>query len=200
MAKLQAADLTHLDNLTKMARAKTFLGREFLTWLWRKAEIDGDQLQLRSGEDQPLRNVRMWVDDRIVLEDLAGVGHVYTMKGGSPSQSPEAAAALAAGKTVLELKLGLEVDGVGIFLASLRGDQLAPRTLQLPPLDDHEDLSAEDTLDRRLALMDEFVGMMDDLFSKYMEERTSKSWSASGAQHIKDWIKDRGEILQSLVH
>ncbi len=200
MAKLAAADLAHVENLTTLAKAKSFLGREFLTWVWKLAEASKDQLQLRSGPDQPLRNARLWVDDRLVLEDLAGVGHVYTMKGGTPARSPESAAALAAGKSVTELKLGLEVEGVGTFTATLNGDDLSPRSLQLPILEEEADVSPEDVLDRRLGLIDEFVGMLDHLFTRFMNERTAESWNVSGLRDIKEWIRGRGEILQQLVH
>src|SRR5262249_10437759 len=107
-----------VEHLTNLSKAKGFLGREFLTWLWYMAETYEDHLTTSgpSGEEIAFD---IWVDDRLVLEATGGSAssHENVMKGGDPSQSYEAAAALGTGKTVKELKLGINAKGYGEFTA-----------------------------------------------------------------------------------
>lgn len=180
----------HVDHLTTISKAKGFLGREFLTWLWYTAETTRESLSL-AVDGKPLA-FDLWVDDRVVLESGGGVTQQSVMKGGDPSQSREASAALSTGKTVRELKIGLNVKDVGEFTSILNADELSPRSLKLPHPSGGAATSADELpIAARLRNMDVFLKLLDGLFARFLTVRTSEDWDKTGLAAIRDWIKKR---------
>jgi hypothetical protein len=197
MAQNLAKFQEHVDNLASISRAKAFLGKEFLTWLWYVSE-KSKSLDGVAGKYE----VDIWVDDRLVLESSSGKSHVNSLKGGEPSQSREAAIGLSLGKTVKELKLGVNVRGVGEYTAVLNSDGfstdgLAPKSVKLPTFDDTADGDRDDedspTVTLRLKQTQIFVKVLDGLFAKFMDERSSDKWENDSLAKIKSWIKTRRE-------
>lgn len=187
-----SADTTpeHVDHLTTISKAKGFLGREFLTWLWYSAETSRESLRLEA--DGKKHEFDLWVDDRVVLEASGSVTQQSVMKGGDPSQTREAGAALATGKTVRELKIGLNVKGQGEFTAILSADDLSPRSLKLPnPNGDGASSADELPIATRLRHMDLFVALLDALFLSFLAARTADDWEKKGVSDIRSWIKTR---------
>lgn len=188
-----AADSTpeHVDHLTTISKAKGFLGREFLTWLWYTAETSRESLELEA--DGKMQQFDLWVDDRVVLEASGSVTQQSVMKGGDPSQTREAAAALSTGKTVRELKIGVNIKGQGEFTAILNAEDLSPRSLKLPSPNGDGSATTGDELPitTRLRQMDLFLALLDALFLRFVETRTSAEWEKSGVDDIRKWIKKR---------
>lgn len=187
----------HVDHLATISKAKGFLGREFLTWLWYTAESTRESLTLKAlGRTFELD---LWIDDRVVLESGGGVAQQNAMKGGDPSQSREAAAALATGKTVRELKVGLNVKGLGEFTSVLHADDLTPRGLRLPAPNQDGTPAAADELPiaTRLRHMEVFLAILDGLFARFLEVRTAEDWEKTGLPEIRAWIKKRQKQADS---
>ena len=130
---------TYLDRLLTVCKSKTFLGREFLTWLWFQAEANETPFEITAPSGEKT-SFDLWIDDRVILESSGSKAHVHTLKGGDPSQSLEAAAALKSGKTVSEVKIGISVEGYGEFTCVLNYQDLSPRSIQLPDVIEEEDL------------------------------------------------------------
>lgn len=191
----------HLEQLTSMPRAKAFLGREFLTWLWYMAETDEAKLEIPARERQAARPFRIWVDDRLVLESGRGMSHENLLKGGDPARSHEAAAALACGKTVRELKLGLNIKGIGDFTAILSETDLNPRSLKLPVPDNDADQgqSSAATLPiaARLQQTELFLAALDTLFLMFIEKRVAGDFETEHLAPIREWIKKRQQSVLS---
>lgn len=186
----------HLDALANVSKAKTFLGREFLTWLWFTSESARGWRTLTHPRRVTKVEFDLWIDDRMVLEAQSRVpalAHQSVMKGGDPSHSREAAAALAVGKIVRELKLGLNIKGVGEFFAVLGSEDLSPRSLKLPmPTNDQGDAQkTAQPLGVRLQHLDLFVVILDHLFATFLSERTSDHWESKTLQDIRDWVQSR---------
>ncbi len=179
------------ENLSSMARAKPFLGREFLTWLWHKIESGTENISVRT-ERGDSWSLGMWIDDRIVLESALGTGHINTMKGGDPSRSPEAAVSLLSGKSVRELKIGLQIETLGEFSCVLSCEDLAPRGLHLPK-PEMEDEGLDQKLERRLTLTCTFLEVLNGLFAMFLDERMSDNWDRVHVTVIKDWIQSRAD-------
>ena len=179
----------HVDQLTTLTKAKGFLGREFLTWLWYTAETTKERLKLRDRKGGELE-VDLWVDDRIVLDGTSGHAHQNVMKGGTPSHSREAAASLATGKTVREMKLGLSIKNAGEYSAVLHCDDLNPRSLRLPGLDG-DAAKAEVPLAIRIKAMELFTAVLDGLFARFLAERCDEEWEKTGLQNMRSWIRSR---------
>jgi hypothetical protein len=185
----------HVDHLATISKAKGFLGREFLTWLWYTAETSREAMRLTAAGQA--YEFDLWIDDKVVLESGGGVAQQHAMKGGDPSQSREASAALATGKTVRELKIGLNDKGLGEFTASLNADDLSPRGLKLPNPESGTAPSDELPLATRLRRMDTFLALLDGLFARFLEERTSDAWEKDGLTAIRAWIKKRQKQAES---
>ena len=189
------ANNEHVDQLTTITKAKGFLGREFLTWLWYTAETTTEKLQAVGREAGEELSFDLWVDDRIVLDGNSGMAHQHVMKGGDPSRSREAEAALATGKTVREMKIGLNVKGVGEFTAVLNSEDLNPRSLRLPSPESGEGVAKPSDMPivTRLKYMDTFLAVLDGLFARFLALRVDEDWEQTGLAEMRAWIKKKQE-------
>lgn len=185
--------LAHVEQLTTLSKAKGFLGREFLTWLWYVAETQKETLSLEPLDKEGEIEVDLWVDDRIVLEAATGQSHQNVMKGGDPSASREAEAALSTGKTVREMKLGMNVKGAGEFTAILNCDDLNPRGLKLPQRDKEDGAAPSEDLPviQRLRHLEIYLSALDSLFARFLSVRTEDGWEKGGLADMRAWIKKR---------
>jgi len=184
----EAEDQWHSE-LQALGTSKFFLGYEFLTWLWYLVEKDS-QLTLVPKHAKQAIQLNLWIDDRVVTS--ATSGQQNTMRGGDPANSAEAAVALVTGKTIRELKIGMDVLGVGEYRTTLNAKDLRPRGLVLPtPSDEDEDAPQLVSVPMRLRQLDLFLNIFDSLFLMFMEQRTAVKWEKNTTCDIKEWIHNR---------
>jgi len=184
----EAEDQWHSE-LQALGKSKFFLGYEFLTWLWYLVEKDS-QLTLVPKHAKQAIQLNLWIDDRVVTS--ATSGQQNTMRGGDPANSAEAAVALVTGKTIRELKIGMDVLGVGEYRTTLNAKDLRPRGLVLPtPSDEDEDAPQLVSVPMRLRQLDLFLNIFDSLFLMFMEQRTAVKWEKNTTCDIKEWIHNR---------
>jgi len=202
MSDFEQKTKQHIERLTTISRAKGFLGREFLTWLWYLAEIEEGKVTLPTGAGETDESIGLWVDDHVVLESHGGASRENAMKGGNPSHSEEATVALATGKTVKSLKLGLHLPEIGDCTATLKADDLAPRGLRLPDFKNAEaaDKANEAAVGLRLRSTERFVSILDQLFKRFQRERTAETWETNELKRIREWIKGRREKQSPILH
>ena len=203
----QGEHISYEERLNQISKTKTFLGREFLTWLWYFIDSKlGDSLMVKVKGQTKSIEVSLWVDDKIVLDCNSGMGHRHVMRGGDPSQSLEASIALATGKTVREVKIGMNILGVGDFSAILNASDLSPRSIQLPGDDDlgEKEENAFLPAHQRIKQISLFLAVIDNLFAIFINERISDSWLNDAQNDIKKWIVGRSSKLSTsmkhLVH
>ena len=191
------------DKLRQLGKSKGFLGREFLTWLWYQAETSGGSIAVASvgSESNDFTQVDIWVDDRVTLEASIGHVHTQTLKGGDPSQSAEASTALRFGKVVKEMKLGMNIPGIGESTCVLSADELSPRSLQLPqPADELHQEEGFSLLSFRLLACEQFCAILDGLFALFLESRLDQDEYLKVRQDMKQWVQDRSNREQTLLH
>ena len=176
-----------LDEVHNQAAHKSFLGREFLTWLWFFSEQKEGHFEL-SLDDSTSRKAQIWIEDRVVLTAKTGSSHEHIIKGGVPSVSAEAGISLRSGKSVKELRVGFEIEGIGSFAATLSGDLPAPKNIHLPELPEQTDLSP---VECRIEMISAAHRAIDALFAKFMSERTDKRWESEHVNSIRSWIQTR---------
>ncbi len=178
-----------------LMQAKTFLAGDFLLWLWYFAESPKNPLEL----DLPTGRsaVKLWVEDRLVLESFDNKGQTHTLKGGEPSRSLEAEFALKSGKIVKELRLGMHIDPFGDFLSLLNAKDLSPRSVYLPS-GSGEMSQASLGLAFRLQMTDLYVAALDALFLKFLEIRADEQWRERELPAIRTWIQARGQAESHL--
>jgi hypothetical protein len=168
-----------------LTQSKAFLSSDFLLWLWFFIESDKNPVNLSINSSTLL--VKLWIEDKIVLESSGAKAHIQTLKGGEPSSSIEAGSGLISGKTVKELKLGLHIDSIGDFTVLLGSKDLSPKAIQLPSSE-----ASGTSLDARLKLTDHLILVIDQIFLIFLQERTSETWTTATLRLIEEWIEKRG--------
>ena len=190
----------YLDRLLTVCKSKSFLGREFLTWLWFQSEKVEIPFKIKTSGGQSA-NFDLWIDDRVILESSGAKAHTHTLKGGDPSQSLEAAAALKSGKTVSEIKIGISIDGYGEYTCVLNYQDISPRSIQLPEVIDEEDLMKNvSPLAIRLEQTRHLLSALDCLFIHFLEQRVGEKWENNKVEDIRLWIKDKDAEELSKLH
>jgi recombination associated protein RdgC len=188
----------HMDEVYTQTLEKNFIGREFLTWLWYFTENDEGRFEVELGQGKGKGKnhpAQVWLDDRIVLSAKTGRSHEHIIRGGVPSTSDEAAVSLKTGKSVKELKIALEVNGIGPFVATLTGDDLTPRGLKLPEPDKNIDATP---IEQRIEYLATFTKGLETLFAKFMDERTDKLWETNRINSIRTWIQTRNHDASTI--
>lgn len=182
---------------------KSFLGCEYLLWLWFVAETEGGEfafspsLPSSHSSSKKLTQGRFWIEDKIVLASSIGESHHVTIKGGVPSKSSEAASSLLSGKSIVELRIGLALGDLEGLALTLRSDELSPRSIQIPELFEGSEQSA---LDHRIQATFLLDAALSSLLQKFLNERCSKVWEDSRLGPIKNWIQSRASHRESISY
>ena len=92
------------------------LSGEFFAWLWWTSEQRGSSFDL----GPPVGAVDVWVDERLAFRNAEETKVSAVMTGDNPSASLEARAALAGGKILQEIRLGLRREDREYFV-TLKG-------------------------------------------------------------------------------
>jgi len=167
-----------LEELPMEHAADTFMGREFLIWLWWKSEEGYANIELPS-----FGSVDFWIDDRIRFRTADDNPQVSDIKGGAPATSAEARSALAAGKTIEAARIGLRLKGRE-FSLEFRGEGLQMAGLKVPAECKEP---GEEQLYERMFLLEEAWGLIDSLFVRFCEDRLDGQWNDSVLPAIRKW-------------
>ena len=185
-----------LEKLGTLTKTKAFLGKEFLAWLWFQAESRKEPFFLQRSKEKGDLSFHFWIDDRIFLQPFDKQGHENLLRGGDPSQSEEAATSLASGMVIKELKLGMNIQGVGDFTAVLNADDLNPKSLQVPGeqsgmWDSEEDIDQATVILTRIHQMECFTDALDSMFTAFLSDRTNGDWDSKTLKAIRNWVTSR---------
>ncbi|MBI4615361.1 MAG: hypothetical protein HY720_17220, partial [Planctomycetes bacterium] len=165
------------------------LGREFLTWLWHRIDEVGGDFDLAG-----LDRYGLMVGDVLVLDPDEADETVDSFRRGHPADLPEARLALATGKKVASLRLVLAKDEAE-WRFGLAAHTLDATGLRLPRI--HEE-HPDDRLEGELALLDEWIAVVDRLYRDFLSVRLGPGWRAA-AEEIRRWIassrREAGELV-----
>jgi hypothetical protein len=194
MASKDELQLEQLKQWNDITQAKGFLAADFLLWLWYYIESDQNPSRFRLPGDPQEYLVKLWIEDRLVLESDDAKAHVHTLKGGEPSRSLEAESALQTGKGVKELKLGLHIDPYGDFFCLISAKDLAPRSINIPSPSVTGDGGSQQrpSLAYRLKMTEVLTETLDMVFRLFMEARIAEDWWDKTWPGIQTWIDQRG--------
>ena len=176
--------------LSNLCNIKAFIGREFLTWLWYLVENSADALKVHCAVEKRTYTLDLWIEDYLIFESPSSMAHTQTLRGGTPSQSIEATAALKTGKSLKQMKIGMSIEGLGEFSACLTDNNLFPRGLKFTRVHDEGEQNA-DNLSVRLEMIETFLKVLDLLYSDFIAIRTQKNWENHEARKIRFWIGKR---------
>lgn len=161
-------------------KGSEYLAGEFLTWLLYRTDVQDGAWNSREAKD----GFELWPDDRLRLEAPVDGITKNLLSGGTPSASPEAKSALAAGKIVQEARWKL-IHQDREWLFTLKAPDLDLRSVKLPELLSKED---EDRLRERLALMEQAEKTIEDLYTRFLELRISDRWDREELPKMGAWI------------
>lgn len=167
--------------VAELIQQKSFLGKEFLTWLWYCAET--------RGEVKPGRGDAVTVEflGLVVLDAQYGETRKITLRGETPATSPEARATLLEGKKATRAKLRL-ARGDQEWTLTLDAETFHLTGLSLPA---EKDLPFEDLLGLRMAVLSEAERTLAELFESFLALRfDARDWPRE-LERIHQWV--RGE-------
>jgi hypothetical protein len=173
-----AAEVEHDKAREQMLRGRTWLGREFLTWLlWRSESGDPVVVIDKAG-------VEVLFVGRVVLRGLHGDVVELAAKGTLAPYSTQVKRALDAGLLLHSGRVRFTV-GERVWEAALDAEFLDIRSAKLPALlTDEED----DRLSERLDLADQLAAMVNRLLEGFLAIRAAKAWSRDVVPELKAWM------------
>ncbi|MFT7624480.1 MAG: hypothetical protein ACI9WU_003668 [Myxococcota bacterium] len=162
----------------------SFLGKEFLTWLWFKSDVQEGLVGIPDGGPA----AEIWFCDSIQLSGSGEGAERVTMRAEDPSLSPECRVALRHGKKVEKGKVRI-VRGQREWTLSITGESLAVSSVKIPALLTRE---ADEKLIERLSLLDQLDSMITALFGGFIELRLSaEEWPAERTA-MQAWVQGDG--------
>lgn len=159
------------------------LAGEFYAWLWWASEQRGAVFQL----EPPVGTVELWVDERLAFRNPDDSKVAAVMTGENPAASLEARAALAGGKVLQEIRLGLRREDREFFL-TLKGPAMHLTGLKLPQVVTE---GGEEVLYDRIHLYEELCFVLSGLLEEFAQVRTGPSWQDEVLPALHDWILGR---------
>lgn len=156
----------------------SFLGREFLTWLWYRSDTREGLFTIDDN------TVEVWFDAKLTLEAQGDLKESNVVKAENPTDTDEAHAALLTGKLVTEARLRVIVEQKQ-WGATVKADNIGLSSVKLPALLSRED---DDQLYERFFLMEEIEDIVDALFDQFIAVRLNDSTWKKEINAIRTWV------------
>lgn len=181
-----------MDLLDQIHRT-TFLGSEFLTWLWHCSDVNEGRFDLGEALSDALGggggDFELWFEDKLVVGSAMVDAQENHFKGGQPTTSLEAHTALRLGKLAREAKVRI-VRGTQEWAFTLKGDTLATAGVKVPAVLAKEESEA---FIERMALLEQLDLMVKGLFGQFLHLRLSDTWQAEALPALHDWVRGSKE-------
>lgn len=153
---------------------------EFYTWLWWSTEQQEGVFDL----GEPIGRVDVWVDERLAFRTPSDSKVTAVLTGDNPSTTLEARAALAGGKVLEELRLGIRRDDRE-YAVTLKGAPMYFARLKLPQvLMEGEDSVIFD----RMHLYEEVESVIGGLVRAFAAVRAAGEWESTTLPTIRQWV------------
>lgn len=163
----------------ELIQQKSFLGKEFLTWLWYRAERDGE---VDTGKGKP---ITVEILGPILLDAQYGDARASALKGDSPATSPEARTALLEGKKLKKAKMKWVREDVE-WVFTLDGENFNMSGLAVP---NPGKLPFEDMMALRVDMVMEFENVLQQMLEYFMELRMDKNLWRPELESIHEWVR-----------
>lgn len=162
---------------------KSFLGSEFLMWLWYRVEKAENVFPVGD------RHFELSFDDRIMLEVQLAASEQTRLKGGSPAHAPEAYKAIQHGKRIVQARLRLaQAEREWVFM--VHADTFAMSGIKIPAVLRNAD---DDKIDERLYLIQELDEVWNAIYHLFLGIRLSDDWQRE-AEAMREWIRDLRDV------
>jgi hypothetical protein len=163
----------------QLLRGRTYLGREFLTWLlWRSEAAE----PLAQVEGQPLS---VQFNGRLMLRGVVGDVTEMMVRGSMAPYAEQVRHALDKGLLVHSARLRL-THGERAFEVTLDAEYLDLRSAKLPELMSEEQ---DDQVTERLYLAEQLSDLVDALVQAFLTVRSGRTWSRQVVPALKKWMQ-----------
>ncbi len=157
----------------------SWLGREFLTWLWFESERNSTHIELEN-----IGAVAVDFGQSLVLEAPGLGADGNTVKSDAPTQAEEARTALRTGKKVAKTRILVD-HGEQHYEVSFSAETFTFGAAKLPTVLTSVD---DERLDERLALFDRLEAILDGLYVKFVRLRMDdEAWAEVRAAMYR-WV------------
>jgi hypothetical protein len=157
----------------------TFLGNEFLLWLWYALETEGDVVRLPDDSD-----VTVMLARTLLLECPRGQSGSETIRSEAPTKLPEARRAIQAGKLPRQAGLIL-VRHDQQYELTLQAETLAVGGAKLPPVEDGE---PRVKLEDRAGQLRHLIETVELLYGAFLLRRLGADW-AKELERMQRWLQ-----------
>lgn len=181
------SDETSEDGLPQLPH----LSGEFYVWLWWASESQGSSFKL----PDPVGPVDLWIDERLAFRNVGDTKVTAIMTGEASSTSLEARAALAGGKVLEQIRVGIRRDDRE-FQVTLKGPGMHTTGLKLPQVVSD---GQEEILYDRMFLYSEVNLILGALYQQFTSKRLDSTWQSEVVPAIQGWIWGDAEQPGSLA-
>ena len=164
----------------------SYLGNEFLLWLWFTLEAEGDVVAL--GDDS---KVTVMLSRTLALECPLGQSGSESIRSEAPTKLPEARRAIQAGKLPRQAGLIL-VRHDQQYELTLRAETLAVCGAKLPKVEDGEE---QVQIVERVGQLRHFIETLDLLYDAFLGRRLGADWHKQLGR-VQKWLQqeERGRL------
>jgi hypothetical protein len=173
-----AEPASEADDLLERIESTRFLGSEFLLWLWLRAELIDQPIDL--GE---LGNFEVWLDNHLTLQSDIDPNERVTVRGAAPSGSPEAREAVRAQKFPVRARIALRNEERE-FACVLVAQRLAIASGAIPAVLTKD---SDDAFVERMTLVEQLSHTLDRLYAAFLADRLSDTWRLGWEPAIVSW-------------
>ena len=192
--KLDAANQAGSDTVTALISDNKWLGWDFMLWLLQRGLTGEGQFSVCCAGHFALKeNFSAWIDDRIQIEGGSEDGGIQKVSvSGSQDSYLEAISALKSGKRITNATVCMEKDE-NLWKLTLKGETFGFASCKCPQVKIERDSTTDDRSEResvfyeRMFLLEQGVQLFDSLFSSFLKERLSDSWSERMAA-VQKWL------------
>jgi hypothetical protein len=166
----------------------SFLGNEFLLWLWWYLDNESDRVLLQDESEVTLMFART-----LQLECPWGEWGREVLTSECPIRMPEAMQAIRAGKLPRKAGLILVRDGQQFeFVLQAESFTVSSAKIQIEEPEDHP----QDRLDSRIDSIRFLSDTVDQLFEAFCHRRVQKGWS-NEVKKIRQWLQSGPQSRKS---
>lgn len=167
---------------------RSFLGREFLTWLWHEVDQGDGTIRLPAdGRTRRPAAAAIVIDRTMQLDCDFKISGRDVFYGTGPARFPEARAALTTGKQPTKMGLVLAA-GEDSYALTLEMPGLFVRGLKLPEVDEP---SGSARLEERCRHIVAVADLLDALYGTFLKDRLGRD-HAKRLGRLRQWAAETG--------
>jgi len=181
------------EDLLERVESTRFLGAEFLLWLWLRAELVNKPIGLPE-----LGDFEVWLDNQLTLQSDIDPNERVTVRGASPSQTPEAREAVRGQKFPVRARIAIRNEERD-FACVLVAHRYAVAGGKIPAVLTKD---TDDAFQERMVLVERLCQSLDGLYAVFLQDRLGALWKEAWEPAIVCWADDEAlptDIVAALM-